>query len=403
MCVRARGLQRWWRRIDAPRLYSALGARIANDSGNVFVREGFGLLDERLLARGVPIDERSARRRRPLRTPKPSMREVAERAGVAMSSVSRVLSGHPDVSQRMEDKVMAAVTELGYRPDILAQGLRSQRTYSIGFTVPDISNPVLAEVVTGAERRLRAAGYSLLLTDSEGSAELDASNIRQLERRRVDGYLLALADEDSDETAAAIRRIEVPMVLLDRDLPVGVAAPRACFDHGIGMRAAVEHLLELGHRHVAVITGGPRRPARERGAAIKNRLAEYGDSTRCSVYEGEYSLAYGGCATVEILCAESPPTAIIAAGNLLMQGSLHALHERGIRLGQDMSFVGCDDVVITQLHQPPIAVVRRDNRDLGDRAAELLLSQIDDDIQPEDVVLPTEFVARLSCAPVRRR
>src|ERR1700722_4918758 len=109
---------------------------------------------------------------------RPGMRDVADHAGVAMSSVSRVLSGHPDVSPRMRRVVMAAVRELGYQPDLLAQGLRSGKTFSVGFTVSDIANPVLAEIVTGAEKRLREAGYSLLLTNSEGNPQLDAEHIQ---------------------------------------------------------------------------------------------------------------------------------------------------------------------------------------------------------------------------------
>jgi LacI family transcriptional regulator len=330
------------------------------------------------------------------------MREVADRAGVAMSSVSRVLSGHPDVSPQMEATVMAAVRELGYRPDLLAQSLRSQRTYSIGFTLSDISNPVLAEVVTGSERRLRAAGYSLLLTDAEGRAELDASHIRLLEQRRVDGYLLSLADEHHARTAEVLRQLDVPVVLLDRDLPTGVTAARVCFDHRAGMGAAVEHLLGLGHRHIALITGGPRRPARQRRAAIEEKLAEYNDGAYCGVYEGDFSIDYGSRAALEIVHASERPTAIIAAGNMLMHGALRALHESGIQVGEGMSFVGCDDVAIAELHQPPIAVVRRDNRRLGECAAELLLAELDSDAQPNDIELPTEFVARPSCRPVSK-
>ena len=127
---------------------------------------------------------------------RPGMREVAERAGVAMSSVSRVLSGHPDVSPAMSRIVLEAVRELGYRPDMLAQGLRSGRSFSVGFTVSDIANPVLAEVVTGAEKCLRAHGYSLLLTNSEGNPDLDVEHISLLERRRVDGLILSLAEEN---------------------------------------------------------------------------------------------------------------------------------------------------------------------------------------------------------------
>jgi LacI family transcriptional regulator len=328
------------------------------------------------------------------------MRAVAEKAGVAMSSVSRVLSGHPDVSPRMEARVMAAVRALNYSPDRLAQSLRGQRTFSIGFTLTDIANPILAEIVTGAERELRAAGFSLLLTDSEGDASLDGANIIELDQRRVDGYLLMLADEHNENTATILRRIDVPMVLLDRDLPNGVLAARACFDHRAGMRAATEHLLRLGHRDFALITGGARRPARQRRNAIEETLAEMGGSTRCTVYEGELAIEHGRRAAIEVLESPSRPTALIAGGNMLMHGALRAFHERGVKLGEEISFVGCDDVAIAELYSPPIAVVRRDNRTLGKLAAQLLLAQLESGQQKDDVVVPTEFVARASCGPV---
>ncbi len=335
---------------------------------------------------------------------RPGMREVADRAGVAMSSVSRVLSGHPDVSPRMRQVVMAAVRELGYRPDLLAQGLRRGKTFSVGFTVSDIANPVLAEIVTGAEKRLREAGYSLLLTNSEGNPALDVEHISLLERRRVDGLILSLAEENDPETVAALRRVAVPVVLVDRDIPTGVRARSVAFDHAAGMKAATEHLLRHGHREFALITGGPERPARERRRAVEETLAAAGDGARCTIHEGEFSVDFGRRATRQILASAFRPTAIIAGGNMLMQGALLTLHAAGVEVGREISFVGCDDLAIAEVHQPPIAVVRRDIPAAGIAAAELLLGELepgdaDRPDPPQQVVLPTEFVARASCAP----
>lgn len=331
------------------------------------------------------------------------MKEVAERAGVAMSSVSRVLSGHPDVSEPMRRRVMTAVDELGYLPDMLAQGLRSRTTYSVGFVVANIANPVLAGAIRGAERHLRAAGYSLLLTDSEGSPALDAAQIQLLQRRRVDGLLLSLSDEQDEETAAAIRVLDEPVVLIDRNLPPGVTAPRALFDHRKGMRQAARHLLELGHRDVALIIGGPFRPAQERRAGMEPTLRRGGAS--CTVFEGEFSVRHGYAATVEILNRAPRPTAIVAGGNMLMHGALRALVEAGVQLGQDISFVGCDDTAVAEFHRPAIAVVQRDVEAIGEAGAELLVQTLDErrnqDIK--DVTLPTKFIDRPSCAPPPRR
>ncbi|SRR5579871_2784307 len=338
-------------------------------------------------------------------TTRPGMREVAERAGVAMSSVSRVLSGHPDVSPQMRRTVMAAVRELGYQPDMLAQGLRLGKTFSVGFTVADIGNPVLAEIVTGAEKRLRAAGYSLLLTNSEGNPELDVEHITLLERRRVDGLILSLAEEHHLGVVAALQQLTTPVVLVDRDIPTGVNARRAAFDHAHGMRDAAQHLLELGHRRFALITGGPERPARERRRAVEETLAGVPDAEYV-VLPGEFSVEHGRRATLQILGKAPRPTAIIAGGNMLMQGALLTLKEAGVQVGRDLSFVGCDDVVVSEIHEPPIAVVRRDIRAVGGAAADLLLADLEPgpgnaDL-PREIVLPTEFIARASCAPPPR-
>jgi LacI family transcriptional regulator len=334
------------------------------------------------------------------------MREVAEHAGVAMSSVSRVLSGHPDVSPKMRQVVMAAVRHLSYQPDMLAQGLRSGRTFSVGFTVADIANPVLAEIVTGAEKRLREAGYSLLLTNSEGNPELDVEHISLLERRRVDGLILSLAEENHRATVAALRQVGVPIVLVDRDIPAGVSARCAAFDHAMGMRQATEHLLALGHRNFALITGGPERPARERRGAVEETLVAARDGAYCTVYPGEFTVEHGRQAMTQILASVPRATAIVAGGNMLMQGALLVLRDADVEVGKDLSFVGCDDIVIAELYQPPIAVVRRDIPAIGVAAAELLLTELepqerrseDDDVR--EIVLPTEFIARASCGPV---
>ena len=226
---------------------------------------------------------------------------------------------------------------------------------------------------------------------------------RLLQRRRADGLLLSLADEEDPETAAALRAVDVPIVLVDRDLPPGVTAPRALFDHRRGMRQAGKHLAELGHRDVALIIGGPRRPARERRTGLESALRRAG--ARCSVFEGEFSLKHGYEATIEILARSPRPTAIVAGGNILMHGALRALAEAGIQVGADMSFVGCDDVAVAEFHRPAIAVVQRDVLAMGEAAAGLLLQALDERRQGpiEDVTLPTEFLDRPSCAPPSRR
>jgi len=340
--------------------------------------------------------------RSPLRG-RASMREVADLAGVAMSSVSRVLSGHQDVSPAMRERVMTAVDRLGYQPDLLAQSLRRQATRSAGFVVGDISNPLLAEIVLGAETTLREAGYSMLLTNSENDPALDATHVRLLMQRRVDGLLLSLASEDNEATNATLARLDAPIVLIDRDLPRSVRASAVLSDHRTGMRAAVRHLLELGHRRVGLILGQPMRFSRERLLGLEEAYRERGLEPTYQVLEGQLGPAHGHSATARLLESAEPATAVVAGGNQILIGALEELLRRGLRVPDDVSLVSCDAISITELFTPPIAVVRRDNRELGRRAAQLLLRLLDGEDVRQEVVLPTEFVPRASCGPPAQR
>jgi LacI family transcriptional regulator len=151
------------------------------------------------------------------------MQAVARRVNVATSSVSRVLSGHPDVSPEMRERVLAAVLELGYEPDFFAQSLRRGASMSIAFLVADISNPLLASIALGAEKVLRSVGYSMLLTNSGGDPELDLANIRLFIHRRVDGLILSLSSERKKAIVDLLAESQIPTVVVDRQLP-----PRAC-------------------------------------------------------------------------------------------------------------------------------------------------------------------------------
>lgn len=329
------------------------------------------------------------------------MSEVAAHAGVATSSVSRVLADHPDVSSGMRRRVLAAVETLGYQPDLLAQSLRQRRTRTIGFAVGDISNPLFGEIAAAAETRLREAGYSLLLTNSEGKPELDAAHIGLLAQRRVDGIILSVSDETNVATLDALARLDVPVVVLDRDIGSGRAL-HVRTDHRPGMKHAVEHLLDLGHRRIAMIAGQPLRPVRERRAALEACYRERGLPPSYVVLDGNLSVDHGAWATRQLLSLRNPPTAIIAGGNQLMLGALKVLRTRGVRLGTALSFIGCDDTPISELHDPPISVVRRDNGAIGRCAADLVLRRLASAGYLADVVLRTEFVARRSCGAVPR-
>lgn len=326
-----------------------------------------------------------------------SIRDVARRAGVAVSSVSRVLSSHPDVSAKMRERVMVAVHASGYSPNLLAQSLRSGTSMSVGFVVGDISNPLMAAIALAAEVRLAQGGYTLLLANSQDLPARDMENVTAFRQRHVDGLLLSLTNEDESATAAALSSFGKPTVLLDRDAGADNAS-RVLFDHGHGFRAATQHLIELGHRRVALIAGSPRvRHTRERQTAVTAALAA-ARLPKPLVTLGSLSRAQGQAATEKVLSATNPSTAIICGGNQLLPGVISAIRARGLRIPEDISLVTTDTNDLTEFYQPPLAFVSRDAAQFGTEAANSLLRRFDGG-EPDTVTLTTSFVPAPSCGP----
>ena len=280
-----------------------------------------------------------------------SLREVADRAGVAMSSVSRVLSGHPDVSPAMRTRVMAVVQELDYEPNLLASSLRRGSTMTVAAAVQDISSPPVAEMVLGAETHLREAGYALLLTSSAGSSERDAEHIGMFRRRRVDGLLISLAADAGPAALAQIERLRAPFVLIDGELPDVPEASAVLCDHDAGMRRVAEHLHGLGHRRVALVDGPiDARPPRERARGFDAACRRLGIQP-VRLTDG-HAGDDGRDATMRVLSAPPRPTAIIAGCHRLLPGVLRGIRAHGLRIPGDVSLVAFDDVPMLESRGP---------------------------------------------------
>lgn len=333
-----------------------------------------------------------------------TVKEVAEHAGVALSSVSRVLNGHPDVSARMRAQVLDAIAAVGYEPNLLASSLRRGSTKTIGFLASDISNPLFAEIALGAERRLDEAGYTMVLTNSEGNGERDERMIQLMRWRRTDGLILSVSDERRPGTLAELARLEEPVVLVDREIRGLPNASAVSSDHARGMRSAVDHLIELGHARVALVTGARSlRPVRERLRGFRRAFRANGlEAPEDLLRIGSFSAEYGETATLELLGLDDPPTALIAGGNLLLTGVLRALKRLDISVGTDIGLVSCDDVPLTELHSPPITVIDRDAVRIGELAAELLLARLLHHAQPSTADAPTKLIVRGSTTLSRR-
>jgi LacI family transcriptional regulator len=337
------------------------------------------------------------------RRAEPTVRDVAVRANVALSSASRVFTGHPNVSPSMRLRVLAAAEELGYEPDLIARSLRTGRSQSLGFLVTDLANPIFADMIRGAEDYVRSLGFGLLITDSEGDAKLDAEKLQMFVRRRVDGIMLLTAHVGADEGIVEdqLSLASVPLVVLDRDVSRGSTASTVYNDYGYGTALAVSHLLERGHRGIGFISG----PAQLR--AVHDRMIAFETAYRHASLSWDTSLArlgslaprFGFDETLKLLDDPSPPSALLVGGNRLLTGVLEALHSRNVIVGRDIALVSCDDVDLTRLYRPPISVIARDTYAMGQTAAELLVERILEPASlPRSVLLPTWFVARESTA-----
>lgn len=326
------------------------------------------------------------------------MRQVADRAGVAMSSVSRVLNNHPDVSEAMRSRVMVAVEEFGYEPNVLGQMLRQGATKTIGFVVGDISNHLQAQIALGAELALEAQGYTMLLMNSVNNPQLDADHIKLLIRRQVDGLLLSVADESSRPTVEALETGKTPYVLIDRELDTQSPLWAVTSDHRSGITSAVDELVGLGHRRIALVGGSPYvRPTRERVAAIEEGVAAHRDVT-CQVRSGAFTESHGAAATRDLLDGKRPPTAIIAGGNQILIGVLREIRSRALSVPDDISLVTCDRIPLAEFLTPSLATIHRDPVAMGTTAAELLLAQLAGQTA-KIVTLPATFEQAGSCAP----
>jgi LacI family transcriptional regulator len=339
-------------------------------------------------------------RKRPRR---PSLRDVGLRAGVAVSSASRALAGHPDVNAETRDRVLKAAGELGYERNMLAEGLRSGATHTVGFVARDIGGYGLGEIASGAEHMLSRKSYSVLLTSSRDDPRLDVDRISLLEQRRVDGLLLLLASDEHEPTLARIHKLKVPFVLIDREpLPDLECAAVLC-DHRTGARAAVAHLAGLGHRHIGLVAGPSHlRPGRENAAGVALAAEEL--ELQLSVEQGTFTARHGEDATARLLDLDDPPTAIVAGSHDIAQGVLRAVQQNGLRVPDDISLVTNDALAAIGLVDPPLAVIAFRPRLLGERAAHMLLRMLDG-APPEHELLPTFFDPRSSCSapPLSRR
>lgn len=331
-----------------------------------------------------------------------TIKDVAARAGVSFTTVSHVLNGTRRVSEQARARVEQAVAEMGYSPSAVARALKTSETFIFGVLVPNITNPFFAELTRGIEDRCRQTDYSVFLCNSDDEPERQKRYLQTLLERRVDGLLLAAA---ADQDEAQVRRLasaRVPTVLVERRI-AGLNADLVRVDHDAGARLAANHLLALGHRAIACLSGPSRfEVSRERSAGWRAALQEAGVELRPEWWlEGDFSAA-AGHALAHRLLQRGEVSAILAGNDLMAFGVLRAAAELGLSVPGDLSVVGFDGIDMGSYMHPALTSVGHPIRELGEIAASVLLERLSNRAgDRREVLLAPRLIERASTGPAR--
>ena len=331
---------------------------------------------------------------------KHGIKDVAERAGVAVGTVSRVLNNHPSVAAEVRARVKAVIEELGYRPDPFARSMRSKVSRLIGIVIPDLTNPFFAELVQCAERAATELDHNVILMTSFDDRALEADRIAQLASRKVDGIILVPSNQAHSVKAPK----GVPLVAVDRihaDFP-GVAA-----DHRRGARLAVDYLVRLGHRRIACVAGPEESaPAKARLQGYLDVIEDLSGRTRGQVQPQVVRGAFdyeSGHAVGTALLARPPgerPTAIFASSDQQAIGCLRAASDLGIEVPAGVSIVGFDGVPLSNLTTPRLTTVVQPMTEIARAAIAALLGQSKMPKAGHPLLFACELAERESAAPL---
>ena len=326
--------------------------------------------------------------------------DVARRADVSPAVVSYVLNpGTRPVAASTRERVLKAIAELGYRPDAVAQSLRSGPTRSIGLLVPSLVNPFFAELSRSIETLAFERGYVLLVGSTEATPDRELRYVHSFADRRVDALIMVTST--SATTLKAASDTGVPVVTLDR-IPKGSAVSSVVTDGSVGMRAAVDHLVQLGHRRVGVL-GGPEglTVADERTTAWRIALRDSKLRVDNASVRADFSRA-GGAEGAGCLLDRASLTAIVTSSDLQAIGALDEIIRRGLRVPEDLSIVSFDGTEAASYAQPRLTAVQQPIEQMAEATMELVLERIESR-QPTASrrVLPSDFVVRDSTGPAR--
>ncbi len=326
-----------------------------------------------------------------------NIRDVARLAGVSVATVSRALSNPEKVSDESLEKVHNAIAQVGYRPNMLARNFRSARAYAVVVLVPDIANPFYSLFIRALEDRAQQKGYAVLLGDTRGTPEREMDYIRRVETRLADGIVqLRPSSEKSQNNIPP----DIPCVnACGCEYTTG---PAIRIDNRAAAKTMVNYLLSLGHKRIGVISGLKDNPhAIDRLEGYKEALAEAGiPFEKDLVAEGDFTMWSGLNAAFQFCNMKVRPTAIFSMNDEMAIGAMQTLKNQGIRIPEDMSVTGFDDIAYSKYSDPSLTTISQPAEEMGKMAMDMLLKVIEGEpLSQRECVLPTEFIIRKSTGP----
>lgn len=330
---------------------------------------------------------------------RPTQNDVAKHAGVSQATVSLVLNNVSTnkITEETRRQVLRAIEELGYRPNTLASSLRRGKTQTLGLILPDSANPFFAEVSRSIESAAFEQGYHLILCNTEGNIEKELVYVDVLCNRQVDGIIFVAVGDQTDSLERVLYK-NIPAVMIDRDLP-GLEVDAVLTDNRQGGYLATQHLLQLGHRRIGCITGPSSvTPSAGRVAGYLAALAEHSiPADDRLLVRGDFHPQSGWTAAHTLLELDKPPTAIFAGNDLMAIGALRAISEAGLRIPEDISLVGFDNIELASYTDPPLTTVAQPIQGIGSMAVGFLLERIrDQQLAFRRVILPVSLIVRKS-------
>ncbi len=328
-----------------------------------------------------------------------TLADVAASAGVSASTASRALNGRGELSAATRTAVIEAAERLGFQPSPLARSLRTRRTYTVGFVVPDVASPFYAAALKGAQAVLEAAGYRVMLMDSEQSVQSELAALRTLVNHQVDGLLVATAGAEAQQFDDVVGPRGTPCVFLDSVVD-GAGEGTVTLENGPGIDLLVDHLRSHGHTRIGLLAGSQKETSgTERLDAFVAAARRAGADTSPELVRAcPWTQAAGAEETRALLALDPPPTAIVASSAELGLGCLAVCRELGVSLPDELALVTFDDPYFGALLEPALTAVGYDAGEVGRAAAALLLEAVgEEEAAHREVRIPVTLVRRRSC------